>query len=144
MVSMAKQPRQVEIRGYQVGFGDCFLVSFVYSEKDKRHVLIDFGTTELRKGSKPSVHMPLVAKAIKEVCGGDKGQLTAVVATHRHADHISGFGTETKTGKSGEIILSLNPKVVLQPWTEDPRAAKNAKTATSDSNRSPKTFVSGL
>ena len=46
---MARQPTSVEIRAYQVGFGDCFLLSFIYGEKDKRHVLIDFGTTGLPK-----------------------------------------------------------------------------------------------
>ena len=44
---MAIKPVAVELRGYQVGFGDCFLLSFIYGENDKRHVLIDFGTTEL-------------------------------------------------------------------------------------------------
>jgi hypothetical protein len=138
---MAKKPTKVEVRSYQVGFGDCFLLSFIYTEKDKRHVLIDFGTTELPKGKKPSTHMPKLAKRIEEDCGG---KLTAVVATHRHADHISGFGTDGKTGKSGETIRSLKPKLVIQPWTEDPRAAKNAKRATTDSARSPKGFVASL
>ena len=144
---MATSPKSVEIRGYQVGFGDCFLLSFVYSATDKRHVLIDFGTMELptrgtpRKAAKASEHMPQVASHIAKVCGGN---LTAVVATHRHADHISGFGTDGKTGKSGETIRALNPKVVLQPWTEDPRAAKNATKATKDSLRSPKSFAAGL
>src|SRR5687767_1463900 len=107
---MAK-PHSVEIRAYQVGFGDCFLVSFVYA-KYKRHVLIDFGTTALPKRGtqslKPSQHMPQVAKHIKEVCGG---KLTAVIATHRHADHISGFGTDGRTGGSGEIIAECKPDV---------------------------------
>jgi hypothetical protein len=53
-----------------------------------------------------------------------------VVATHRHADHISGFATDTRTGKSGEIIRALRPMLVLQPWTEDPKAKPNARTAT--------------
>ena len=140
---MPKDPKSVEIRTYQVGFGDCFLLSFVYGEKDKRHVLIDFGTTGLPgKTAKPSTHMPKVANHIKGVCG-EKG-LTAVVATHRHADHINGFGTDGKTGKSGTIIASLKPKLVLQPWTEDPDAKKDAKTATRDSSRSPKSAVAGL
>ncbi len=143
---MAKRPKAVEIRAYQVGFGDCFLMSFVYSEKDKRHVLIDFGSTGLPKrgkvAAKPSQHMPLVANDIKKVCNGDR--LTAVVATHRHADHINGFGTDGKTGKSGEIIKGLRPRVVLQPWTEDPKAPRNAKKATRDSNRSKKSFTAGL
>jgi len=138
---MAK-PSSIEIRAYQVGFGDCFLVSFVYSKTDKRHVLIDFGTTELPKQLKgPKVHMRRVADHIKGVCGG---KLTAVIATHRHADHISGFATDGKSGNSGTVIAECKPKVVLQPWTEDPDAAKDAKTATRDSSRSSKGFVAGL
>ncbi len=144
---MAIAPTSVEIREYQVGFGDCFLLSFVYGEDDRRHVLIDFGTTELpgrgrpRTPAKASEHMPKVASDIEKVCGG---RLTAVVATHRHADHISGFGTDARTGRSGEVIKSLRPRVVLQPWTEDPAAAKNARAATRDSGRSVKGFVTGL
>src|SRR5512143_380909 len=107
MVIMPKGPKSVEIRTYQVGFGDCFLLSFVYGENDRRHILIDFGTTGLPgRTAKPSVHMPFVANHIKGVCG--PAGLTAVVATHRHADHISGFGTDGKTGKSGTIIAALN------------------------------------
>ena len=138
---MANKPTAVEIRAYQVGFGDCFLLTFLYPKNAKRHVLIDFGTTELPRGPKPSEHMPRIAQDIKSVCGGD---LAAVVATHRHADHISGFATDGRSGGSGKIIAECNPKVVLQPWTEDPKAAKNAKKATADSSRSAKNFIAGL
>ncbi len=137
-----KKPVSVEVRAYQVGFGDCFLVSFVYSATDKRHVLIDFGTMELPKAiGKAAEHMLRVARHIKQSCGG---KLTGVVATHRHADHISGFGTDSRTGKSGDIIAECNPRVVLQPWTEDPKAARDATKATADSSRSAKGFVASL
>lgn len=125
---MAKNPKSVEVRSYQVGFGDCFLLSFIYSSTDRRHVLIDFGTTALPRNGRPSEHMPNVAKAIQAVVG-DGNRLTAVVATHRHADHISGFATDARSGKSGEIIRALRPRLVLQPWTEDPNAQPNATTA---------------
>src|SRR5262244_3942383 len=85
--------------------------------------------------------MPLIANEIEKHC---EGNLTAVVATHRHADHISGFATDGATGKSGEVIKKLKPKVVLQPWTEDPDAKTDATKATRDSSRSPKSFTAGL
>jgi beta-lactamase superfamily II metal-dependent hydrolase len=137
-------PASVEIRAYQVGFGDCFLVTFVYSKSDRRHVLIDFGTTELPKlgkDQKAADYMRGIAEHIKKVC---KGKLTAVVATHRHADHISGFSTEGKGVTSGKVIADCKPDVVLQPWTEDPSAARDAKSATADTNRSPRSFVASL
>lgn len=142
---MAARPVAVEIRAYQVGFGDCFLLSFVYPKNARRHVLVDFGTTELpRRGNKavkPSEHMPRIAEHIKAVCGN---RLTAVIATHRHADHISGFATDGSNGGSGRIIAACRPKLVLQPWTEDPDAARDARSATRETSRSPKSFLAGL
>jgi hypothetical protein len=126
---MAKKPTAVEVRSFQVGFGDCFLISFVYGKTDARHVLVDFGTTGLPGNRKPSEHMPRIAKAIADVIG-KSGRLTALVATHRHADHISGFATDGRTGGSGKIIKALRPRIVLQPWTEDPKAKPNALRAT--------------
>jgi hypothetical protein len=139
---MAKQPTKVEIRSYQVGFGDCFLLTFVYDAGNK-HVLIDFGTTGLPRKKKPKEHMPIVAAAIRSQIG--TGELTAVVATHRHADHISGFGTDGKNGGSGTIIKNLKPRLVLQPWTEDPKAARDARSATApDGKNLRKDFIATL
>ena len=138
---MATGPVAVEIRSYQVGFGDCFLLSFLYEGDKKRHVLIDFGSSRLPGNLKPSNYMPRVAEDIRTVCNG---QLHAVVATHRHSDHINGFATDGSCGGAGKIIAECHPKVVVQPWTEDPRAATDAQRATRGSNRSKKGFVAGL
>jgi hypothetical protein len=138
---MPTKPKSVEIRAYQVGFGDCFLVSFVYPQQKKRHILIDFGSTGMPSGLTAAKQMKAVALDIKKECGG---QLTAVIASHRHRDHISGFSTSGKDGGAGQIIADCKPKLVLQPWTEDPKAAKNARRATTASVRSSKSFVAGL
>ncbi|MGN7773659.1 hypothetical protein [Phyllobacterium sp. 22552] len=114
-------PSHVTIRSYQVGFGDCFLLSFKY-EAEERHVLIDFGSTGLPEGV-PKNQLDLIAQ---NIAARSTGKLTAVVATHRHKDHISGFSTRNKKTSSGSIIAGLNPELVLQPWTEDPDLSPEA------------------
>jgi beta-lactamase superfamily II metal-dependent hydrolase len=118
-------PTQFRIRAYQVGFGDCFLLTFTYA-KEKKNILLDFGTVRLPAGV-PKNQLQLIAADIKKECAG-KG-LTAVIVTHRHRDHISGFSTQGGTESSGSIIRSLKPKMVLQPWTENPDAPLGAISA---------------
>jgi hypothetical protein len=106
---------------YQVGFGDCFLLSFDYGGplpdgRAERHVLIDFGSTS---GPESGPSMRTIARSIAERCGG---QLDALVVTHRHKDHLSGLGTQD----TGPIIEDLRPRLVVRSWTEDPDAAETA------------------
>ena len=103
-------PDKVILRAWNVGFGDCFLLTFCYGV-ERRRILIDFGTSAPPPGACAN-HMLRIAGDIAA-----HGRLHAVVATHRHRDHISGFG-----GECGKIIASLAPAVVVQPWTEDPEA----------------------
>ena len=88
----------------------------------ERHVLIDFGSTGVPKGTSQVKRMTDIAKDIEKRTGG---KLDAVVATHRHKDHISGFATDKGKG-TGDVIRRLKPKVVVQPWTEAPDLATNA------------------
>jgi len=133
-----RKPDRLTLRSYQVGFGDCFLLTFHYSGNNNRHILVDFGSTSLPKTG-PKDLMLRVAKSIKEEC---EGKLHAVVATHRHRDHISGFATNKAGTASGDIIASCKPDVVVQPWTEDPKAQPDAKTSTKVSDK--KSFVASL
>ena len=124
-MASANKPTELTLRAYQVGFGDCFLLTFHYTNFD-RHLLIDFGTTGLPKGLNKESHMLRVAEDIRKVCtpgnGGGEPKLHAVVATHRHADHISGFATKGNDPSSGQVIADLKPDVIVQPWTEHPKA----------------------
>ncbi|HET9165383.1 MAG TPA: hypothetical protein VFP11_05260 [Candidatus Angelobacter sp.] len=118
---MPSEPTKVTIRMFNVGFGDCFLLTFHYARPIKdQSILIDFGSV----GGKAD--MKGIAADIKEACGG---KLYAVVATHRHKDHISGFSNAGGKESAGAIIASCKPEVVLQPWTENPDAAANATSA---------------
>ena len=117
-------PTAIRLFTYQVGFGDCFLLRFEYG-KAARHVLIDLGSTAAPARQK-KVDLRAVAEDIRARCGK---RLDAIVATHRHRDHISGFA-----GAPWKVLASLKPRLVVLPWTEHPRAATDAKLAPSGSD----------
>ncbi len=118
---MSTQPSKVTIRMFNVGFGDCFLLTFHYDAPlTDQHILIDFGSV----GGKADLKG--IAREIRKACGG---KLYAVVATHRHKDHISGFSDAGGEDSPGAIIRSCNPELVLQPWTENPDAGADATSA---------------
>lgn len=120
------KPKSLTLRAYQVGFGDCFLLTFHYGARTHdRHVLMDFGSTGQSKASGANL-MVRVAEDIKKQTDG---KIHAVVATHRHKDHISGFATNKKQNGPGDIIASCKPDVVIQPWTEHPDARVDAQQA---------------
>ena len=128
---MSKKPTKATIRSYQVGFGDCFLLTFHYAaaggKEEERHVLIDCGSTAPPLAftkAKKSFSLEPVAKEIAKVCGG---RLHAVVATHRHKDHISGFATAANGKGAGDVLRALKPDLVMQPWTEDPELPKDGR-----------------
>lgn len=112
---MAPAPAGVRLRVYKVGFGDCLLLTVTYRSafpdgRRERHLLIDCGT--MRAAPKgPSLQQ--VAELIAADC---QGQLDAVVATHRHRDHIGGFGIDG----ARDTLDALNPKLVIRPWTDVP------------------------
>ena len=104
-------PTTIRVTSYNVGFGDCFVLSFQYPDATAdRHVLIDFGTTKL-----PLLGERSLEGVARQIADDTNGKLHMVAVTHRHADHMSGFA-----GKPGRIIADLQPDLVVQPWTEDP------------------------
>jgi glyoxylase-like metal-dependent hydrolase (beta-lactamase superfamily II) len=126
-MATASKPSKLTIRAYHVGFGDCFLLTFQYPAK-KKHVLIDFGTTGTPSHNDKTL-LSQVADLIVKHCTDSKGiaKLDAVVLTHRPRDHIRGFSTEASDGNGGTRIAALKPDLVVEPWTEDPKAAKDSK-----------------
>jgi hypothetical protein len=115
-------PVALILRSYQVGFGDCLLLTVTYDEpfradaQSERHMLIDFGTKARPKKG------PTLLTIAKAIAGHTGGQLDVLVATHRHQDHISGFGDD----KPAAVIDSLRPRLVVRPWTDHPNIAEDA------------------
>lgn len=106
---------------YNAGFGDAFLVLVDYEGQPPRKVLIDCGS---HSQGHPEGGLKAVAREIVDAARADEPdgepRLQIVVATHRHQDHIAGFG---------DAALWRNVQVaeVWMPWTEhptDPDAAR--------------------
>ncbi|WP_345544883.1 hypothetical protein [Microbacterium jejuense] len=117
-------PIRVRVRMYQVGFGDCFLISVEYDEpladgRAERHLLIDYGTSHSPRKGFARGRMAEVAALIEQ---HTHGELDVLAVTHRHRDHLRGF--EVDAGAA--IMRKLAPKVVLRSWTEDPALAVDA------------------
>jgi len=121
---MPAKPTKLDLYLYNVYFGDCFLLIFRYADGSQKSVLIDFGSTG--KGHSADAHATestgkrLLAVA-NDIADRTNGKLDVVVATHRHKDHIYGFGLK----EAGKVILDLDPEIVIQPWTEDPADNRN-------------------
>lgn len=111
----APAPTRIDVRMYQVGFGDCFLLSFGYDkeikERDERHVLIDFGSFRRPKPDPPSD-----GEIVEDIAKRSGGKLDAIVVTHRHKDHLSAFGSDD----TRERLEDLEPELIVRPWTENP------------------------
>lgn len=76
----------LRIRMYRVGFGDFFLLSVPKTGGGMAHVLVDCGVHAHDLG--------VMGAAVQQLKADTGGQLALVIMTHRHADHISGFGSE--------------------------------------------------
>jgi hypothetical protein len=115
----APVPVSVRVHMEQIGFGDCFLLSFVYDTaledgRQQRHMLLDFGS-KAGGGSMSAVATRVAAQT--------DGRLDAIVVTHRHQDHLSGFGSAA----AAQVLNGLKPKLIVRPWTEDPAAPADAQ-----------------
>lgn len=107
-MSLAPKAGHVVVRMYNVGFGDCFLL--VFPDPEFR-VLIDCGTHPAGPGPRPIEDV--VESVLEDVSDDDGARIDVVVCTHRHRDHVAGFGDPRwKNVEVGEVWM---------PWTEDPR-----------------------
>jgi hypothetical protein len=89
---------------YRVGLGDCFLLTFQPGTSEEAHVLVDVGSIATGDG------IP-VAEAVEDIAAVTGGRLRAVVVTHEHADHVSGFQALREAGVRADEAWFA--------WTED-------------------------
>lgn len=103
----------VQIRMYRQGLGDCFLLTFREDGKDEYNMLIDCGLLQGTINGKEI--MVNVVKDIKTTLEKDqpKARLDAVVLTHEHADHISGFS------QAQDVFKQIEFGEVWAAWMDD-------------------------
>lgn len=115
--STSSKTKQVRVRMYKQGLGDCFLLTFPRKPKPF-HMLVDCGALKSKHyGDK---EMLAVVGDIRQTV---KEYLDVVAGTHEHWDHISGFLQAQK------IFSDMDVKNVWVAWTEEEgnEAAKQLK-----------------
>ena len=98
--------KTVSIRMYNVGFGDCFLITL----PGKRTVLVDAGFHSQGKGKFSGNELPdQILTDVMSIKG--EPRIDVVIATHRHQDHVFSFNSKKWAQfEVGEVWL---------PWVED-------------------------
>jgi beta-lactamase superfamily II metal-dependent hydrolase len=95
----------LRVRMFRVGFGDFFLLS-VPASNGSKHILIDCGVH--------AKDLNTIRSAVQQMAQDCNSHLSLVIMTHRHADHISGFGT------CSDIFKQITVDRVWMPWFENP------------------------
>jgi beta-lactamase superfamily II metal-dependent hydrolase len=78
----------IRVRMYRVGFGDFFLLT-VPTPRGPQHILIDCGVHAGNIKSMPD--------CVADLAHATGRKLALVIVTHYHADHLSGFATQSET-----------------------------------------------
>jgi hypothetical protein len=105
----AATKHRVRIRMYRQGIGDSFLLTF-YTGQTPAHILIDCGVLVGTKDGKAWTQR--IADDVAQASGG---HVHAVVGTHPHWDHLSGFYD------AREKFQALKVDEVWLAWTENPQ-----------------------
>jgi hypothetical protein len=117
----------VRIRMYRQGLGDCFLIRFSRGVGETFNLVIDSGV--IKGTMNPKVVMREVAEDIERETGG---KIDALIVTHEHWDHVSGFTQAREVWERMEIAE------VWLAWTEDPKNVLAKKLRKDRENRKTK------
>jgi hypothetical protein len=112
--SASKTPLEVRLRAYNVGFGDCILITVTYRDNHRRHMLVDFGSTKAA-----GTNLRTTANALRGETAGEG--IAVAIVTHQHRDHIAGFATKPLRGD--DPVAALQPKLLIRPWMDQSEPA---------------------
>ena len=95
------------VRAYRHGLGDCFLLAFANQRPQQHYVLIDCGVLLGTDGADATMK-----DVANDIVAATNGRLDALVLTHQHWDHISGFG------QAAEEFKQIEVKQLWVSWAE--------------------------
>jgi len=122
------QDNHVSIRMYNIGFGDCFLLTFPAPDRPRK-VLVDCGVHFLGR-NKEQLFDDVVKQLIEDVKENSVPTIDLVIATHRHQDHVSGF--------ANAVWNDVEVKEVWMPWTENYKDEQAVEILLSQSSKAKK------
>jgi len=103
---------KVNIKMYRVNeLGDCFFLCFTHNDKSS-NILIDCGS--FRNNEKSKVRMNNIAKNIQTHLGKGKN-LSVVIGTHQHNDHLSGFV------HAESVFKKIRAEEAWLSWLDNPK-----------------------
>jgi hypothetical protein len=94
---------------YRQGLGDCFLLAVREGESSTKYVLIDCGV-HMRQTDGPA----RLTQVLNDLVTATGSRIDVVVATHEHADHLSGFVQKGSPFLTDGITIGE----VWMAWTE--------------------------
>jgi hypothetical protein len=100
---------EVIVRMYRQGLGDCFLLAVPTEDSKAKYILVDCGVHK-RQTDGPA----RLTQVLNSLVSSTGGRIDVVVATHEHADHLSGF---VQKG-SPFLTNGVNIGEVWLAWTE--------------------------
>jgi hypothetical protein len=104
---------RVRVRMYRQGLGDCFLVTFPRVGGGWCNLLIDCGVLGRGDDTMTGI-VEHIRDTIRHGRPGVKARLDAVIGTHEHRDHLSGFNQARDVFEQ-----DFDFGGVWLPWTED-------------------------
>src|SRR5208337_2376535 len=113
-VARGKTAGSLRVRMYRVGFGDFFLLT-VPADSGPQHILIDCGVTGGRTGKGD---IGTIKDAVADMANETKKNLSLIIVTHRHMDHIIGFS------RCAEIFKQFKVEAIWMPIWETEYDAK--------------------
>ena len=99
---------------YRQGLGDCFLLTFKENGKSEYNMMIDCGLLQGTTNGREIMRQVVTdIDTTLRANGQPKARLDAVVLTHEHADHISGFS------QAKDLFEDIEFGEVWAAWMDD-------------------------